>query len=169
LKARYRRGFGLVELIVALAIFIIISVMIFTGLSSYFKYKTFYDQEMLLQQNFRFAIDKVTQDMRSAVQDVTTKKIVESPGLNEMSDKLTFDTASGQVTYQLVGDEQSGYEIERNGQPVTEKMHQLVKLYFVFDGRKVVTIIVGKTKYGNRDNVMSFTSIVYPRNVAYPD
>jgi hypothetical protein len=142
--------------------------MIFTGLSSYFKYKTFYDQEMLLQQNFRFAVDRITQDMRSSRQDATTKKIVESPGLSEMGSILTFNTASGSVTYQLSGDEQSGYEIEINDQPVTEKMHQLVKLYFIFDGRKVIIILVGKTKYNNSENTMSFTSVVYPRNVAYP-
>jgi len=47
-------------------------------------------------------------------------------------------------------------------------MHQLVKIYFVSDGKKIVVIIVGRTKYGGKENTISFTSLVYTRNTGYP-
>ena len=45
-------------------------------------------------------------------------------------------------------------------------MHQLVKLYFIRYGGKVVCMIVGEVKYFGMTNQISFTSVVYARN--YP-
>jgi len=64
LKARFRKGFTLIELIVALAVFIVIITISFSALSRFFAMRSIQEQEMILQQNFRFAVDRITQDMR---------------------------------------------------------------------------------------------------------
>jgi len=165
-----RSGFSLIELIVALAIFIILTAMIFSGLSAFFRFKTVYGQEMLLQQNFRFAVDRIVQDMRGAVE--YNKKIIQAPSNDSMGESLQFYTSEGKLVEYKLSDTEP-YKITRqvdaaSPEPVTEEIHQLVKLYFVSDGKKIVVIIVGKTEYGGKENVMSFTSLVYTRNTGYP-
>jgi len=65
---KMKKGFTLIELVVAMAIFVIISVMVFTGVETFFRFKSAYDQETIIQRNFRIAIDRISQDMRSAVE-----------------------------------------------------------------------------------------------------
>jgi len=45
-------------------------------------------------------------------------------------------------------------------------MHQLVKLYFVRAGGKVIVIVVGNLKYFGKERTISFSSLVFSRNSA---
>jgi prepilin-type N-terminal cleavage/methylation domain-containing protein len=170
LKAKFRKGFTLVELVVALAIFIVIITISFSVLSRFFAMRSAYEQEMILQQNFRFAVDRITHDMRAAVEG--NNKIIQAPADNSIGESLQFYTSDGKLVEYKLSDIEP-YKITRqvgtaSPEPVTEEMHQLVKLYFVSDSKKIVVIIVGKTKYGGKENTLSFTSLVYTRNTGYP-
>jgi len=170
LKARFRKGFTLIELIVALAVFIVIITISFSALSRFFAMRSIQEQEMILQQNFRFAVDRITQDMRAAVEG--NNKIIQVPADNSMGESLQFYTSDGKLVEYKLSDGEP-YTITRkvgdaSPDPITEEMHQLVKIYFVSDGKKIVVIIVGRTKYGGKENTISFTSLVYTRNTGYP-
>jgi len=190
MKAKHSKGFTLIELVIALAIFVIIAMMVFSGLSSFFRVKTVYDQETVLQQNFRFAVDRITHELRYASKNPTSNdSIILSPdtnipaGSNAMGEQLVFSVYTGAATkyicYKmdsspsgtnvLVREEHSGYPITSSNligvpQPVTENMKQLVKIYFVRAAGKAIIIVVGKTNYLGKENIISFTSLVYPRN-----
>jgi prepilin-type N-terminal cleavage/methylation domain-containing protein len=71
LISKKAKGFTLIELVIALAIFVVITLLVFSSLSSFFKLRSAYGQEMVLQQNFRFAIDRITEDFRQARKDPT--------------------------------------------------------------------------------------------------
>jgi len=164
-----KKGFSLIELIVAIAIFLIISGMIFSGINTFFRFKTMYDQEMIIQRNFRAAVDRISQDMRAAVE--YNNSVIQSPSENSIGNTLEFYINGNQkVTYTLKRLGPGGTApcvIERNGQPITEEMNQLVELYFATDGRSVVVIIVGKSNYLGKENKISFTSLVYTRNTGF--
>lgn len=167
----------LIELVVALAIFVVVITGVSAALGSFFRLKSTYDQQMLVQQNFGVAVSRISQDMRTAV--THESKIVQAPSINRMGETLSiyvYDAATSSsvpVTYRLDGNASTGYAVYRRygttaDQPITENMRQLVKLYFVSDGRKVVVMMVGETTYGGKPNMMSFTSLIYTRNTGYP-
>jgi prepilin-type N-terminal cleavage/methylation domain-containing protein len=160
-----RKGFTLIELVVAMAIFIIIIVIAFSTLSSYFAARTANEQLIILQQNFRAALDKITYDFMQA----SSSPAISSPDSNKVSDTLTFTGADGnEISYTLVDKGGGTSAITRNEDPVTENMHQLVKLHFVRSGGKIIVIIVGKIKYfGEQERAISFTSMVFSRNANY--
>ncbi len=166
-----RKGFTLIELVVALAVFIVIIAISFSTLSSFFAMRSAQEQEMILQQNFRFALDKMAYDFRQASSG--TGSIILKPGDNAMGDELQFNTSAGIVTYKLGDGASSGtYAICRkvddgSSQPVTEDMHQLVKIYFVRAGGKVIMIVVGNLEYFGKERTISFSSLVFSRNSAY--
>jgi len=97
-----RRGFTLVELIVALAVFIVIITISFSTLSRFFAMRSAQEQEMILQQNFRemilqqnfrFALDKMAYDFRQASknpEDTSISSLILEPGTNSMGEKLSF-------------------------------------------------------------------------------
>ena len=158
-----QKGFTLIELVVAMAIFLIVIVIAFSTLSSYFAVRTANEQEMILQQNFRFAIDRMAYDFRQATK--TDDVIIIAPNDNSMGETLKFNTSNGSVEYKLSGT--GTYKITRNEDPVTEEMHQLVKVYFVRSGGKVIMIVVGQVKYFGKERTFSFSSLVFSRNSAY--
>ncbi len=161
-----RKGFTLVELVVALAIFIVIITISFSTLSRFFAMRSAQEQEMILQQNFRFALDKMAYDFRQA----SGETILIKPDSNAMGEELQFNTSAGTVTYNLGDGASSGtYAICRkvdssSPQPVTEDMHQLVKVYFVRSGGKVIMIVVGNLEYFGKERTISFSSLVFSRN-----
>jgi len=55
----HRRGFTLIELVVALAILMVILGITFFSISNIFRLRTVYDQEMNIQQNFRYAVSRI--------------------------------------------------------------------------------------------------------------
>jgi len=170
-----KRGFTLIELVVAMAIFIIIATAISIAVSRLYAIRTFYEQQLDLQQNFVYAMDRLSEDFRQAEYS-GTDIFVSPPESNAMIDAtestpLSFYGPGGQVvSYYLkkTGDISAIYRKEGSSaaQPITEDMHQLVKLYFIRYGGKVVCMIVGEVKYFGMTNQISFTSVVYARN--YP-
>jgi prepilin-type N-terminal cleavage/methylation domain-containing protein len=159
-----RKGFTLIELIIAMAIFLIIIVMAFSTLSSYFAVRSANDQEMILQQNFRAALDKITYDFIQA----SSTPVISSPLSNSVKDTLTFTGADGdEISYTLVDKGGGTSAICRNGDPVTENVHQLVKLYFVRSGGKIIMIIIGDLTYFGKERTISFASMVFSRNANY--
>jgi len=166
-----RKGFTLVELVVALAVFIVIITISFSALSRFFAMRTAQEQEMILQQNFRFVLDKMAYDFRQA--NSGTGGMILKPGDNAMGEELQFNTSSGTVTYKLGAGASSGTHaicrqvIGNPSQPVTEDMHQLVKVYFVRAGGKVVMIVVGNLEYFGKERTISFSSMVFSRNSGY--
>jgi len=92
-----------------------------------------------------------------------------------MGETLKFNTSNGSVVeaveYKLEPAGSGTYAITRqvgtaSPQPVTEEMHQLVKVYFVCSGGKVIMIVVGKLKYFGKERTISFSSLVFSRNSA---
>ena len=165
-----QKGFTLIELVVAMAIFLIVIVIAFSTLSSYFAVRSANVQEMILQQNFRFALDRMAYDFRQATK--TDDVIIITPNDNSMGETLKFNTSNGSVEYKLELAGSGTYAIMRqvgsdSPQPVTEEMHQLVKLYFVRSGGKVIMIVVGKLKYFGKERTISFSSLAFSRNSAY--
>jgi prepilin-type N-terminal cleavage/methylation domain-containing protein len=184
-----RRGFTLVELIVAIAVFLVIISISFSTLSRFFAMRSAQEQEMILQQNFRFALDKMAYDFRQANKnpgDTSITSLILEPGTNSMGEKLSFVRYDGTDTtdiYYLIkahGDSFALYREEYTHgatqgvddplftpQPVTEDMHQLVKVYFVCSGGKIIAIVVGKLDYFGKERTISFTSLVFSRNSGY--
>ena len=166
-----RKGFTLVELVVALAVFIVIITISFSALSRFFAMRSAQEQEMILQQNFRFALDKMAYDFRQA-SGSTGSIILEPADDNAMGEELQFNTSGGTVTYKLGAGASSGThaicrQVGGNTQPVTEDMHQLVKVYFVRAGGKVIMIVVGNLEYFGKERTISFSSMVFSRNSGY--
>jgi len=48
---------------------------------------------------------------------------------------------------------------------VTEDIPELVKVYFVYSGRKIYVMMVGKTTNYGKDTLVSLVSLVYGRNL----
>lgn len=172
MRLRSRHGVTLIELVVALALFVVVITGVSTALGAFFRLKSNYDQRMIVQQNFGVAVSRISQDMRATVAPYGSM-IVQAPSINEMGDTLSIHvydaaTSSVLVTYKLDGNSSTGYAVYRNSDPITENMRQLVKLYFATDGKKVVVMMVGETTYGGKLNKISFTSLIYTRNTGYP-
>jgi len=180
-----QKGFTLIELVVAMAIFLVVIVIAFSTLSSYFAVRSANEQEMILQQNFRFALDKMVYDFRQANKQASSPDpMLIKPDDNAMGERLAFTRyESGTTTdiYYLLKPHGDSYALYREeyahgdtpetstsiySQPVTEEMHQLVKLYFVRAGGKVIVIVVGSLKYFGRERAISFSSLVFSRNSA---
>ena len=178
-----KKGFTLIELVVAMAIFLVVISISFSTLSSFFSMRSAQEQEMILQQNFRFALDKMTYDFRQANKDMASSdSILIKPVDNAMSEQLAFTRYDGANTtdiYYLLkphGDSYALYREEYNHndtpgtdsplstEPITEDMHQLVKVYFVRAGGKVIVIVVGRLKYFGKERTISFSSLVFSRN-----
>jgi len=171
-----RNGFTLIELVVSIAIFLIIAAMTFGVISRYYIVRTFYEQQMDLQQNFLYVMDKLSNDFRQAATDEYNTPFI-NPSGNEIIDAtegnpLTFygSDSTTKISYYLKGSADGTYAIytkvgSNAAQPVTEDMHQLVKLYFITSGgRSITAVIVGQLTYFGHTNKISFTSMIYSRN-----
>jgi prepilin-type N-terminal cleavage/methylation domain-containing protein len=162
-----KKGFTLIELIVSMAILAIILSITFGTISRYYIVKTFYEQQMDLQQNFLYAMDRLSDDLRQST-------VMVEPSNNAIidatkDDPLTFKDSNGTViSYYLDGNGTYAiYKKVENGtpEPITEEMHQLVRLYFIRYGSDLTAVIVGQVTYFGHTNKISFTSLVYPRNL----
>lgn len=175
-----RKGFTLIELVVALAVFIVIITISFSTLSRFFAMRSAQEQEMILQQNFRFALDKMAYDFRQA----SGGTILITPDSKKMGEVLIFTSGTNDIYYFLCSEGSVSvlYRGERahdhlltsdyctttdnwiSKQPITEDMHQLAKVYFVRSGGKVTMIVVGRLEYFGKERTISFTSLVFSRN-----
>jgi len=168
-----RKGFTLIELVVAMAILMVFIGMALGTLSSYFVARSANEQGMILQQNFRTAMDRMRYDFAQA----GSMSPISSPASNAVSSVLTFVPAGSSnstitITYGLVTTGNGTCHIQRTvtgqpAEPVTEDMHQLVNLFFVRSGGKIVVIIVGHLKYFGSDRPVSFASMIVSRNANY--
>ena len=174
MKKGHKNGFTLIELVVALAILMIIFAMTFSVILSFYRVRVAYDQELILQQNFRIAVDRMTDDFRQASKgiDFTGPDIIIKPVDNAMDEEIKFaryyEGATHIVKYYLETENEK-YAIYRSvddnpGQPLTENMDQLVKMYFTRKGGKVLILLVGKLSYFGKENYISYTSLVFSRN-----
>lgn len=163
-----RRGFTLIELVIALVIFFIIIVITFGIIARYFSVSSANEQEMIIQQNFRVALERITEDFRQA----SSNPVISSPDDNTVSKLLSFTGSDGKtIEYRLSQTSNSTYVIIRsfNGepQPVTEEMHQLIDLFFIRSGGRIIVVLVGNVKYFGRESPITFASLVFSRNASY--
>jgi prepilin-type N-terminal cleavage/methylation domain-containing protein len=171
-----RRGFTLIELMIAAAAGVILLTAVF---SVNFRITDLWRSERVrqaLQQNFRFAGDAMVNKMRQAT-------VVLQPADNSFGDVLQFyyiktpspSQTTYSATYRRVGT--GPYHIEcREVQvvvdvhgvwteelgtatvvPVTEDISSLAALHFVRRGSRVVTIMVAEYVSGGADRTISYT------------
>jgi len=170
-----KRGLTLIELVVAMALFIVLILMVMRGLGSYLQANTTQQQEMLLQQNFRYAIDTLSNDARQATLITTPNAVagvpcldervrltlpVPAPGTGTQTVVYSMEKKTGGSTYFLARTVENSAQV----QPVTEEIPQLFKVYFIVSGSKLYVIMVGRvTSYG-RTRSVALSSIVCGRN-----
>lgn len=173
---RRRCGMTLIELVVAMALLVTLLAMTFGVIGAYFRENSRQTQQSTLQQNFRYAVDSLTNDLREAI-SITRPNGVPSGNLI-MSEGIGFvlpreGGASTIVTYSAVSAGSGVYRLERvvetdqgtDHQAVTEDIPELVKVYFIYSGRKIYVIMVGKTTNYGKESLVSLVSLVYARNL----
>jgi type II secretory pathway pseudopilin PulG len=171
MTSRRRKGLTLVELVVAIAISIILLTVTLRGVASFFSMKSAQTQEMLLQQNFRFAIDTFTEDARKARDIISPTN--PTAGNIYLDESIRLDVPGvGLVTYSTQREpDGAAYFLARavgaggTPRPVTEEVPQFMKAYFLKSGHKVLIILVGRMTYFGRTREVSLTSLVYARNL----
>lgn len=160
-----RAGMTLIELVVAMALLVTLLAMSFGVIGAFYRESALQMQQSALQQNFRFAVDSLTNDMREATVIVHPG----APGNLVMSESLTFSRSGGDVTYQAASTGNGLYHLVRivggQSEDVTEDMPELVKIYFVYSGNKIYVMMVGKTTSYGKDTLVSVVSLVYARNL----
>lgn len=167
-----RKGFTLIELVISMAILLIIFAITFGVISRYYTVRTFYEQQTELQKNLVFATDRLADDFKQAKYLGTS--VFVNPTNNAMIDAtednpLSFYSTNGDIiSYYLKQNINGTYAIYRKvnavAQPITEDMHQLVKLYFIRYGGSIVATVVGQISYFGKTDKISFTLLVYSRN-----
>lgn len=162
-----RSGFSLIELVVAMALFITFLAMTFGIVGSFYRQLSRQTQEAAIQQNFRFAVDSLTNDMHDAT-SVTHPGAVGNLVMNE---SVTFHSPGlGDITYHAVTSGAAGvYRIVRTTateeQAVTEDLPELVKVYFIYSGRKIYVVMVARITMDGQESLISLVSLVYGRNL----
>lgn len=169
MKGRSRLGFTLVELVVAMAILVVLLTVLIGGVASFLRVTNAQEQEMLLEQNFRFAIDTFTNEARQATNITVPGGASGNLYLDEsISLEVPIDGTVTTVTYGTV-QHGSNYVLVRTAggvtQNITEEIPQLIKAYFVKSGKKVFVVLVGRLSYGGRIRQVSLSSLVYARNL----
>lgn len=167
-----KKGFTLIETIIAMAILLVVITIIFSVLSQYFAIRVFYDQQTALERNLVYALDSLSSDFKQATAVGNT--VFVSPSDNSMIDasptnRLSFYDASGNTVSYFLQQQDGMYAIYKQygnstAYAITDNMPELVKLYFVRRGGEIIATIVGKYEYGGKQNTLSFTSIIYSRN-----
>lgn len=183
-----RRGFTLIELMIVVAVSVILLGAVF---AVNFRITDLWRSERVrqpLQQNFRFAVDAMTAEVRQS-----TKVIL--PAQNSLADALTFDyivdpaphETRRRVTYQRVGSEPGPYHVERSEiqvvdpdgdgnwtetgtkslVAVTEDIPSLAALHFIHRGSRVITILVAEYVAGGSKRTISYTAQTSVRSLPF--
>jgi len=158
-KHNSRKGFTLVELVVALAVFIVIITISFSALSRFFAMRSAQEQEMILQQNFRFALDKMAYDFRQA----SGEDIILEPGSNAMGEVLIFANGTNDVYYFLCSD--GGVSVLYRGERTHDNL--LTSNPCNITTGWISKQPVGNLEYFGKERTISFSSMVFSRNSAY--
>jgi prepilin-type N-terminal cleavage/methylation domain-containing protein len=178
-----QKGFTLIELMISIAILVILVGAVF---SINFRISGLWSSERArsqLQQNFRFAGDMISNELRQAV-------AVMSPSDQTMEDELRYDywnsTSRGmqRVIYRRDGTDPGPYRVVRlsqpmtwdtskqlwvasgtwsTPQPVTEDIDSLAALHFIRSGGRVVVILVAKYQALGREQTVGYTMQVFTR------
>lgn len=174
---RHRRGgFTLVELVVAMALLIVLLGMIMKGIGTFLQANTAQQQQTILEQNFRFATDTLSNDARQATHITTPSAVTGGLFLDESVTFELLNSAGGVDTVVYSMKTSTGgamYYLARtvtaasgtSVQAVTEEIPQLFKVYFVRSGKKVFVIMVGRMTYYGRTRSVALSSLVYARNL----
>lgn len=166
-----RRGFTLIEVMVAVAIMVILLGAVF---ALNFRISGMWTTERgrsQMQQNFRFATDHITEYYRQAV-DVT------APDDNSLGDTLTFVyrdandgllyrasyAMSGTVPHKVMRTVQLASGGTATMEPVTEELTSLASLHFVRTGARVVIMMVAEYDVYGQTRSISYTTQTYARN-----
>ena len=171
-KVVEHKGFTLIEMVIAVAIFLTIVTIAFSSLSQYYKAKVIYDQELRLQSNFIVVVDKISNDFKNA--SFVNNILITSPDTEAMieateSNPLTFYNSNGtEVSYYAKQNDDKSYAVYKveNGIPeaITESLYQKTTLYFIRYGNGLVLTITGQFTDFRGEERISFTSLVYPEN-----
>jgi prepilin-type N-terminal cleavage/methylation domain-containing protein len=169
-----RHGFTLIELVVAMALLFVLMALVLAGVGTFLQSSTAQQQEMLLEQNFRFATDTLSNDARQAIAitipggaagnlylDESIQFTTQDPDGNPAhTHTIQYSTEAHGTTFVLARKVDGGAS-----QPVTEEIPQLLKVYFIKAGKKVFIVMVGSlTYYGHTRNV-ALSSLVFARNL----
>jgi prepilin-type N-terminal cleavage/methylation domain-containing protein len=166
-----RRGFTLIELMVAMAAMVILIGAIF---AVNFRVSNMWTSERgrsAIQQNFRVTTDYITENYRQA------SRIV-SPDDNSMADILTFDYRNPddgntyEVTYRMSSTLPRRIEktstLLPSGTPVTQSISEgldtLAALHFVRSGSRVVVIMVANYEVLGTQQSINYTTQTFARN-----
>lgn len=192
-RKNIKKGFTLIELNVVLALLLVFSGMVIFTVNNLYRLRSFYDQEMVLQQNFRTAVDRITEEFRQANKnsnadyDIIIKPNDYDKSGNAMGEELIFtkydeieektycvryrlETSNlGNALYRIQYLIPEGFNPDEIisldvGDPITENMKQLVKVYFIRQGGKVIITLIGKIEYFGNEHTFSYTSLIYSRN-----
>jgi prepilin-type N-terminal cleavage/methylation domain-containing protein len=176
------RGFTLIEVMIASAVLVILIGAVF---AVNFRITDLWASERgrsQIQQNFRFASDMLTVDLRQAI-------AVYSPSDKAMEDTLRFDYRDGwtggmmRATYQRAGT--GPYRVTRtvqslvwdgskqlwqaSGSPsvqlVTEDIPSLAAIHFLRSGNRVVTILVAEYRQLGKTQQISYVLETVVRNL----
>jgi prepilin-type N-terminal cleavage/methylation domain-containing protein len=178
-----QEGFTLIELMISIAVLVILVGAVF---AINFRISGLWSSERArsqLQQNFRFAGDMISNELRQAT-------AVMSPSDQTMEDELRYDfwnSSSGgmeQVVYRRDGTNPGPYRVVRlsrpmiwnapnhlwvaNGawsapQPVTEDIDGLAAMHFIRSGGRVVVVLVAKYEAQGREQSVGYTMQVFTR------
>lgn len=183
-----RHGFTLIELMVALAVFAVVLVITTGAIGGFFRMGSAQDQQNTLQQNFRFAVDAISMDARQAVQvgvpgssnDVLTMTDSVSLEINDQGvlrwiryrvnqsgsgSSTTAELVREYVTYDAgTGTWSPDTSVAVSARPVTERIPELLKVYFIDSGNRLFVVMVGRMTYFGRQQTVSLVSLVYARN-----
>lgn len=131
------QGFTLIELVVALTLSSLVMTAVSGLLFSGFRSWTFGVEQMDTVQNMRIAMDRITREIRNAV-EITVPQNPEEPA-DRIVMKVSNGSLNGSVTVQYRYD-QPGKEIERNFQPVASKIESMTVLFHNYPPEIKITI-----------------------------
>lgn len=168
---RARAGFTLVELMVSVAMMVLLIGSVF---AVNFRVSGLWASERgrsEMQQNFRFALDAITDQVRQA-------NTVSLPGDNGFGETLAFTWTDEQgVTYSVqysMVDTASGRQVQREQTPVSggatvvtpisEELSSLAALHFVRSGRRIVIMAVARYDVLGAEKTISYTTQTFVRS-----
>lgn len=178
ISLRKHSGFTLIELMIVMAVTVILLGAVFavnfriTGLWAGERSRS------ELQQNLRFATDRITTTVRQAV-TVLQPSVASGSGENVMSDVLEFEyVQNGDLTRATYSRVQSGpdtyYINERkenlvtsttSDNPITEDIRSLAAVHFIRTGPKIIVVLVAEYSLLGSIKTTSYTTQTYVRTL----
>jgi prepilin-type N-terminal cleavage/methylation domain-containing protein len=174
---RKREGFTLIELAIVMAVTVILLGAVF---AVNFRITGLWAGERVrseLQQNFRFATDRITTTVRQAI-SIEQPSVASGTSENVMSDVLQFkymkDGVPTQVTYSRVSVDGSSYIQERvenlvthamEYNRITEEIRSLAAVHFIRTGPRVIVVLVAQYPLLGSIKTISYTTQTYLRTL----